>query len=201
MAVESRNGKLNIFMPPVEALEDYLDIVAAVEETAEYLNIPVLIEGYAPPSDPRLNVIKVTPDPGVIEVNTHPAHSWREMIEITTGLDEDARNCPPRHGEIHARRPPHRHRRRKPHRARRSEAVGQPDPAPPGRAAKPGQLLAQPPVAFVSVLGMFVGPTCQSPRVDEARNDALYELEIAFRQIPDGVEVPRGLSIEFSGTC
>jgi uncharacterized protein (DUF2126 family) len=77
MAVEPRDGKLHVFMPPLAELEDYLDLLAAVEETAQYLGMPVLVEGYPPPGDPRLNAIKVTPDPGVIEVNIHPAHSWR----------------------------------------------------------------------------------------------------------------------------
>ena len=93
LCVESRQGRLHVFMPPARALEDYLDCIAAVEDTAQELDMPVVIEGYTPPRDHRLDVLRVTPDPGVIEVNLHPASSWDELVDQTEGLYEEARQA------------------------------------------------------------------------------------------------------------
>src|SRR5215813_11656714 len=90
LTVEPRDGRLCVFMPPVERLEDYLELLSAVEATTAELGIPVQVEGYTPSPDSRLNVIKVTPDPGVIEVNVHPAANWREAVDITSSLYEEA---------------------------------------------------------------------------------------------------------------
>src|SRR5579871_2834616 len=80
LCVEPRGGMLHIFMPPLERAEEYLALVAAVEDVARDRAQPVRIEGYHPPADHRIDRLSVTPDPGVIEVNVshiRAAHAAR----------------------------------------------------------------------------------------------------------------------------
>jgi uncharacterized protein (DUF2126 family) len=190
LCVEPRHGRLHVFMPPVKKIEDYLDLVAALEDTSRTLGLPIVIEGETPPRDPRVNAIKVTPDPGVIEVNMHPAHSWDELVHHTQTLYSEARQTrlaaekfmlDGRHtgtgGGNHI-------------------VIGGSSPADSPILRRPDllrSLLAywhnHPSLSYLFT-GLFIGPTSQAPRVDEARNDSLYELEVAFRQIPEKGDVP-----------
>jgi uncharacterized protein (DUF2126 family) len=159
-------------MPPVERVEDYLELVAAAEAAAPRAGPAGAHRGLRAANDPRLNVIRVAPDPGVIEVNIHPASSWRECVATTTASTRRRADAP-RRRQVHDRRPPHRHRRRQPRRGRRRHADGQPVPAPAGPAEEPDPATGRttPSLSYL-FSGLFIGPTSQAPRIDEARHDS-----------------------------
>jgi uncharacterized protein (DUF2126 family)/transglutaminase-like putative cysteine protease len=184
LVLEPRAGHLCVFLPPLGDGEDYVALIAAIEATSAALGMPVRLEGYAPPFDARLNVIKITPDPGVIEVNVHPARSWEEAIDTTTAVYEAA-------GEVglgaekflsdggHVGTGGGNH-----------IVLGGITPADSPFLRRPDLLASfiaywqnHPALSYLFA-GLFVGPTSQAPRADEARREQLSELEIALRGIP-----------------
>jgi uncharacterized protein (DUF2126 family) len=194
LCVEPREGRLHVFLPPVHSTDDYLDLIAAIEDTAADLQLPVVIEGEPPPLDPRIVHFKITPDPGVLEVNLHPACNWGELVERTTVLYEEAHQSrlgtekfmiDGRHtgtgGGNHI-------------------VVGGSTPSDSPLLRRPHLLRSllgywhnHPSLSYL-FSGLFIGPTSQHPRIDEARNDQLHEIEIAFQQIPDAGTCPPWLA-------
>jgi uncharacterized protein (DUF2126 family)/transglutaminase-like putative cysteine protease len=189
LCVEPRQGTLYVFLPPVTHVEHFLELVFAVEETAAELGTPVVLEGYEPPRDPRLARFQITPDPGVIEVNVHPADGWRSLVDIHSVVYEEARNC--RLGTEKFMLD-----------GRVTGTGGGNHVTIGGCTVADSPLLRRPdllrslvtywqnhPSLSYLFSGLFLGPTSQSPRVDEARDESLYELAIAMSMDP-GADAP-----------
>lgn len=192
LCTQVRNGHLYVFMPPSTRVEEYLEVVTAVEAAADAMNQPVVMEGYSPPRDLRLQVFQITPDPGVLEVNVHPNKTWPELLKMNEILYEEARltrlstekfMLDGRHsgtgGGNHF-------------------VMGGETPADSPFLRRPDLLASMlrywinhPGLSYL-FSGLFIGPTSQSPRVDEARSDQVHELELALTELDRQMKLHNG---------
>jgi uncharacterized protein (DUF2126 family)/transglutaminase-like putative cysteine protease len=183
LVVQARDGFVYVFLPPLERLEKFIELVRLIDRAAARTGTAVILEGYGPPPDPRIKTLSITPDPGVIEVNVHPTSSWAELSELTHTLYGIAREqrlatetfaLDGRHsgtgGGNHL-------------------TLGGPEPLRSPLLRRPDLLVSMltywqhhPSLSYL-FSGRFVGPTSQAPRVDEGRPETLYELETAFAEI------------------
>ena len=190
LCVEARKGVLHIFMPPCWTVDDYLELISAVEDTAAATSLPVVIEGYTPPRDPRLAQFQITPDPGVIEVNIQPTANWDDLRDVTDIVYDEARQSrlttekflvDGRHvgtgGGNHI-------------------TFGGVTPNDSPFLRRPDLLRSligywhnHPSLSYL-FSGLFIGPTSQAPRADEARTETIYEIDIALSRIPDHAVAP-----------
>ncbi len=183
VSFEVRNGHVHVFLPPLVELDDAVELMSVIERASAASGIAVVLEGYAPPRDPRLQTLVVAPDPGVLEVNVHPASSWDELVEITSTVHDLARQASLGTETFQLD-------------GRHSGTGGGNHITLGAAAAKDSPLLRRPDLLRSMVTfwqhhpslsylfsGRFIGPTSQAPRVDEGRDETLYELEIAFAEL------------------
>ena len=207
LCIEPRGGILHVFAPPLTLLEDYLALVEAIEDAAADTGVAVLLEGYPPPRDARLRHLAVTPDPGVIEVNVHPAHDWAELSAITSGVYADARASAMGAEKFMLD-------------GRHTGTGGGNHVTLGGATAADSPFLRRPdllrslvaywhnhPALSYLFSGLFVGAYSQAPRPDEARVETTYELDLALARLPTGAGSPpwlidralRNLLIDLTG--
>ena len=185
LAVEPRDGQIWVFVPPLPRFDDFCTLIAALDAARETTGIAIHLEGYPPPPSPQRLRFAVTPDPGVLEVNLPPVTSCREATALhatvfdaalANGLTAERYLLDGRlagsGGGNHI-------------------TIGGPTPERSPWFARPDLLASlitfvqhHPSLSFM-MTGLFVGPTSQAPRIDEARHDALYELEIALQALEE----------------
>jgi uncharacterized protein (DUF2126 family)/transglutaminase-like putative cysteine protease len=180
LCVEQRDGVCWVFVPPLPSFDRFCQLIAEIDAVRATTGIDVRIEGYPPPSSSNTYRFSVTPDPGVLEVNVPPTRSMRETQALIEAVFDAAL-----HAGLHAEKYL-LDGRMAGSGGGNHITLGGPSPLESPFLRRPallGSLLTfvqhHPSLSYM-FSGLFVGPTSQAPRVDEARHDSLYELEIAL---------------------
>lgn len=207
LTVEIHAGNLQIFIPPISSTECFLDLIAQLETTAQSLGLPIQLTGYLPSDHGGLTGFQITPDPGVIEVNIHPIAHWPELVSLHEQLYAAATECGLTCQKIAADGLP-------------TDTGGGAHITIGGRSVEHSPILRRPdllrslitywqhhPGLSYLFSSLFVGPTSQSPRVDETHIGNLYELALALQHLhPDALIPPelldrllKNLLVDLSG--
>ncbi len=188
LCVEVRDKALYVFLPPLRSAGAWVELINVLAESASKTGLRPILEGYEPPHDPRLTSFRITPDPGVVEVNIHPSKRFAELVERTETLYEAAAHCRLTAEKFMVD-------------GRHTGTGGGNHVTLGGPSRELSPFLNRPdmigslitwwqhhPCMSYLFSGMFVGPTSQAPRVDEARVETLFELELALSRLPEGNE-------------
>lgn len=186
LCVEARAGRLFVFLPPVSHLEHYLDLVAAVEVSAEALKLDVSLEGYPPPEDPRLRRFWIEPDAGVLRLDLPETSNWDELLTTLGAAYEEAWALGLGTERLSADD------------GRLASGGGGPltiggvSPAESPFLTRPEILRSlvaywqRHPCLSYLFAGRLIGPSGSAPRPDEGRDEMLYELSVALDRLPSG---------------
>jgi uncharacterized protein (DUF2126 family)/transglutaminase-like putative cysteine protease len=190
LCFEPRDGIMHVFLPPITDVAAFFSLIHELEQCASELNMPLVFEGYKPPYDPRIRSFAITPDPGVIEVNVQPTSSWDEFVTLTNTVYEEARQC---HLSAEKFMLDGRHTGTG---GGNHITLGGATPHESPFLRRPdvlGSLIAyfhnHPSLSYL-FSGLFIGPTSQAPRADEARSETVYELQLALKQLPANTPCP-----------
>lgn len=193
LCLEVRQGTIHLFMPPIRSSRPYLDAIAAIEVAAQETGLAVAISGYPPPIHEGIRGFQITPDPGVIEVNIHPVDNWQNLAHLNKILYETARQCGLNSQKYLLD-------------GRLVSTGGGAHITIGGRTVESSPLLRRPdllrslisywqnhPSLSYLFSDLFIGPTSQAPRIDEARHEGLYELETVFQSLQPHQDLPPSL--------
>ena len=185
LCVEHRQGSLRVFLPPLANGDDFLHLLDAVESAAAEHGLPVHLEGYRPPNDPRLQCVELEPETGTLRVTVPPVPDWQqECAWLQAVYDEaDRLGLSAWTGDPDLPTPAGQ---------RAGRHLGGPTPAASPFLRNPGLLRSlllywqrHPSLSYLFA-GPRIGPDGWAPRLDEVSDSHMRELALALERLPHG---------------